>query len=85
MTVHTYKHTRARSASAQSTSITLIVDWRPLLQVVGGDIETVIVSGERAGFPDPELGAVTVFNPEALKAEALTAAGDFETVTASGE
>ena len=78
-------NTRARSASAQSTSITLIVDWRPLLQVVGGDIETVIVSGERAGFPDPELGAVTVFNPEALKAEALTAARGFETVPASGE
>ena len=83
--MHTYKHTRARSASAQSTSITLIVDWRQLLQVVGGDIETVIVSGERAGFPDPELGAVTVFNPEALKAEALTAARGFETVPASGE
>ena len=77
-------NTRARSASAQSTSITLIVDRRPLLKVVGG-IETVIASGERAGFPDPELGAVTVSNPEALKAEALTAARGFETVPASGE
>ena len=62
-------NTRARSASAQSTSITLIVDWRPLLQVVGGDIETVIVSGERAGFPGPELGAVAICTPEALKAD----------------
>ena len=77
-------NTRARSASAQSTSITLIVDRRPLLKVVGG-IETVIASGERAGFPDPELGAVTVSDPEALKTEALNAAGDFEIVTASGE
>ena len=67
--------TRARSASAQSTSNTLIA----------GGLETVIASGERAGFPDPQLGAVTVSNPEALKAEALIAAGDFETVTASGE
>ena len=78
-------NTRARSASAQSTSNTLIVDRRPLLNVVGGDIETVTASGVRAGFPDPELGAVTVSNPEALKAEALTAVGDLETVTASWE
>jgi len=68
--------TRARSASAQSTSNTLIA----------GGLETVIASGERAGFPDPQLGAVTVSTPEALKkTEVLTAAGGLETVIASGE
>ena len=88
--------TAARSASTQSKSNTLIVDRRPapfpaflgVLLKGTGDIETVIAAGERAGFPGPELGAVTVSSPEALKAEvsaAARSAGDLETVIAAWE
>ena len=88
--------TPAHSASAQSKSNALIVDRRPapfpaflgVLLKGTGDIETLIAAGERAVFPGPELGAVTVSSPETLKAEvsaAARSAGDLETVIAAGE